>query len=239
MLPTPRAPYENVLLGAFVFGLGRQYEATEATMNSVSSRPRRVGAAREPAIAVLQQTPLDASIGDLVSLIRGRCFLMEFKRQRSDIRSELAKAHKAVIVNALNATDQVRRDQSMRLHFIAFGDRKAPGHLQIVPYADTKLALAGEEQEALTVSEFGRHLFAREERIGGTEEEFHDYLLFLEGLTGSGGAGNGLGSFLVSVSRDGTICAFPYERYETLSQLLGFESPPDAHEHPGFPTPQL
>lgn len=215
-------PYENVLLGAFVFGLGRLYEQ-RAQLPCAAERIR-VHPLEDSAIAVLQQTPLDHPLGDLVLRLKGRCLLMEFKRSRHDIASELKKERKAAVVDALNGRSRGWRERSTRLHFLAFGDVRAHGMLRVVPYADARAALASNEQMSYLVSDFGTQLFAADGRVGGSEQDLREYLAFLEQASGSTDTADGLGGFLLSVSRDGTISAFPYEGPASLTVTIGTES---------------
>ena len=72
-------PYENQLIGAFVFALGQQHG-------------RRFPAADASAFSLnlFQQTPLDRAYSDLI-VGRDRCLVLEFKRTRAEVASERAK----------------------------------------------------------------------------------------------------------------------------------------------------
>jgi hypothetical protein len=73
-------PYENVYIGAFVFALG--YAAREKNMRPTDTYAQ-----------LLQQTPGDRPLGDLLTSWEGRSFVFEFKRREAGLQSERKKCY--------------------------------------------------------------------------------------------------------------------------------------------------
>lgn len=96
-------PYENQLLGAFIYALG--YEAGR----NQQSVP----------VNLFQQTPLDSCLGDLI-VGGARCLAIEFKRRRSDLRSERNK-WRADFGKWINERPELI-NTSCKSHFVCFGD---------------------------------------------------------------------------------------------------------------------
>ena len=104
------APYENQLIGAFVYALGFEVARRAA------ARGDDPGAAAMP-VNLFQQTPLDAAFSDLV-LGRERCVVIEFKRSLEALATEQGK-DRAPLRAAL-AADQAFRQASMLAHHVVY-----------------------------------------------------------------------------------------------------------------------
>lgn len=72
-----RDTYENIVIGNFLYGLGL----------AMGRRPNRVAGC----INLLQQTPLDRPLGDVLVHYPGTLRLLEFKRARAKLSKERAK----------------------------------------------------------------------------------------------------------------------------------------------------
>lgn len=94
-------PYENQLIGAFLFQLGR-----------ITPKDKTV------AINLFQQTPLDRAFGDLV-VGADRCLVLEFKRNAKQLASEREKWSKFGLKELTNRS--VRRKQAARGHIAIYG----------------------------------------------------------------------------------------------------------------------
>jgi hypothetical protein len=92
-------PYENQLIGAFLFQLGRMTPKDQTTT-----------------INLFQQTPLDRAFGDLV-VGTHRCFVLEFKRSSKQLAMEARKWTERGLQELLGG----RLDQSLKGHFIIYG----------------------------------------------------------------------------------------------------------------------
>jgi hypothetical protein len=92
-------PYENQLIGAFLFQLGRMTPKDQTT-----------------AINLFQQTPLDRAFGDLV-VGTHRCFVLEFKRNSKQVAMEARKWTERGLQELLDG----HLDHSRKGHFIIYG----------------------------------------------------------------------------------------------------------------------
>lgn len=94
-------PYENQLIGAFLFQLGRMTPKNQMA-----------------AINLFQQTPLDRAFGDLV-VGTHRCFVLEFKRSAKQVASEATKWTKFGLQELVQPG--LRHTQSRKGHFVIYG----------------------------------------------------------------------------------------------------------------------
>jgi hypothetical protein len=110
-------PYENQLLGAFVYALG-YYGGQRGTIPAAAN--------------LLQQTPLDQVFGDLI-VGADRCLALEFKRDRRAMADERRKWPDGSF-RAAWANDHVQQ-VSVKAHFVVYAEPKVPGiELCAVPY---------------------------------------------------------------------------------------------------------
>jgi hypothetical protein len=83
-------PYENVFIGNFLYGLGLAI-GTQLKGQSLPS-----------CVSLLQQTPADKMLGDVLVNFSGTVLLYEFKRSQGDDKKEFDKANKLRLVLAEN-----------------------------------------------------------------------------------------------------------------------------------------
>jgi hypothetical protein len=113
-MSTRRSPYESSLVASFFLTLGA-YAA-------------RYGDSDLPAlIAALgfQQTPLDEGIGDNMLQVADRYVLLEFKRRRADVGSELEKEQRRAFLGILRGNEEMSAVSDLS-HFLAYGIGTAP-----------------------------------------------------------------------------------------------------------------
>lgn len=120
------SPYENVIIGNFLYGLGLV----------MGQEPRRV----EACVTLAQQTPLDTVLGDVMLQFPGAWRLIEFKRVGADLSKELVKLH---MFRGATSKDRNLRRASLRAHWFvksgphlidAFDDRAF--RIFVRPYLD-------------------------------------------------------------------------------------------------------
>lgn len=75
-----KLPYENQLIGVFLYGLG-----AAAALHQGESLPMT------DAVSLLQQTPLDQSLADVLLGRASRAYLIEFKRRAAGAKDEIEK----------------------------------------------------------------------------------------------------------------------------------------------------
>lgn len=94
------SPYENVIIGNFLYGLGL----------AMGKRPNEV----EGCVNLLQQTPLDHALGDVMLQFPGAWRLIEFKRVGANVTKEQVKLH---TYRGATRRDQDLRRASLRTHW--------------------------------------------------------------------------------------------------------------------------
>ncbi len=108
------SPYEASNVALTFFAVGARY----ATLRESTDIPLDV------TLAAFQQSPLDHSLGDAQIAIAGRHVLLEFKREESDLRSEIRKKPKRLaLLNALaqqTTNMAAMRKRSLKGHIVAF-----------------------------------------------------------------------------------------------------------------------
>lgn len=202
-------PYENQLLGAFVYALG--YESGQ----------------RSTAIPVnlFQQTPLDGTFGDLVAGSE-LCLALEFKREKGTIESEKAKWPERSIDLFLNDQDMIAA--SRKAHLLCYG-RPDLGGVEIsgMLYAHA-LGLAGDPKEYAgatiihTLVSLAISPDASKD-IGLSPDSLERYLRKLASYRKKG-AGGKRSTWLAAVYVDGSL---KIRTAASLSMLLGPEPGPE------------
>lgn len=144
--------YENIVIGNFLFGLGAEMGW------------RNRGAPTPPTCAsLLQQTPLDEKLGDVLIKNARLIRLVEFKRIRNLSQKELRKRNRlarALASKPANDLQQVSR----KVHwYVGSSFACRPERYHIVPYLDfadrsmsPKFNSLGEFVEAIAAQAFGR-----------------------------------------------------------------------------------
>lgn len=93
------SPFENIIIGNFLFGLGLV----------MGNKPRQVDAC----VNLLQQTPLDKVLGDVMLQFPGSWRLIEFKRRGANLKKEKVKL---ATYRGATSRDRELRAASMRAH---------------------------------------------------------------------------------------------------------------------------
>lgn len=152
-------PYENQLIGAFVYALG--YEGGRRQAGPIS-------------VNLWQQTPLDAAFNDLV-IGADACLIIEFKRTSKALTTERGK-WPALALDRLLAIPNVRRFCEAA-HFVVYGAPVADGvELRLCSYWDA--LMIGREQAA-NLDRGPAHVLINalyERRLGVRPEHLERYL---------------------------------------------------------------
>lgn len=117
---------ENNVIGSFIFGLGRQVEARHGRMPC------------EPiGVELLQQTPLDTSLGDVLIANAKIVRLIEFKRESNRDAKEIANFQ--LLCRALNSSHLSHLDAiSRKIHWFVQTNFSKTQNSIVVPYLDLK-----------------------------------------------------------------------------------------------------
>lgn len=197
-------PYENQILGAFVFALG--VECGKAGMFMSAN--------------LFQQTPLDGTFGDLV-VGADWCLALEFKREEGTIDSEKEKWSK----EALQAFegDTLLKVASRRAHMLCFSRPTSDGiDLFAMVYASALgLDKSKVEMECHRLIQALVHLVGDEspeakKKIGLPPRELEAYLRKLASYRRQGGGGRDATWLAVAKSGD----SFKIRTSSSLEQLL-------------------
>ncbi len=212
-MDSARLLYENQYIGAFIYALG-----------VVSGRRNQgdIGA-----FSLLQQTPADAGLADMLAQWSGRCFLWEFKRDRSEIREEARKPAKNKVLTELlkdkNRTQKLTGDQC---HFLACGKETTAQcgrtvDLEFFPYS---LALAPQEASALSwpmsLEGFVKNIVSADGeapgKLGVDVGSFDEYVAFLQRCTGYPPGVNGV---VVKIDGKGKAMLVRFDGLEALRDI--------------------
>ncbi|WP_414603661.1 hypothetical protein [Stenotrophomonas sp. FR012] len=221
-------PYENQILGAFVFALGVECGKAGVFM---------------PA-NLFQQTPLDGTFGDLVVGAEW-CLALEFKREEGTIDSEKGKWSK----EALQAFegDTLLKVASRRAHMLCFSRPTSDGiDLFAMVYASALgLDKSKVEMECHRLIQALVHLVGDEspeakEKIGLPPRELEAYLRKLASYRRQGGGGRDATWLAVAKSGD----SFKIRTSSSLEQLLEplqqrARSPSEQQDHSVWRGPTL
>ncbi len=118
--------YENVVIGNFLYGLGfavRSHLSTDAPFPGV--------------VNLLQQTPTDKELGDVLLTFPGAVRLLEFKMKGARLEKE-TRRHNALSL-ALQGANQHLIETSRRVHWyveVSAAGEHSPLVSRVVPYLD-------------------------------------------------------------------------------------------------------
>ena len=211
----PKAPYENTYIGLFIFTLGVLAGRAEPDNE------------RLVVPTLLQQTPKDGPLGDVLSEWGGRAFLIEFKRFESLVQNELfdkPKKHQRLSRwRAEHTGDSVSVPD--RGHWIGFGSEPdQPPELSFIRYGDVRPEPEQAERR-LSLEQFAAEVRSSTGAVGVAWAEFEPYLDHLAAADPQGAAGSVQG-FLVSVRADGSIGVASYNGGRV--QEIEFQAPSHA-----------
>jgi hypothetical protein len=188
-----RSPYENIIIGNFLYGMGL-------------SLGTRAGANAPPgSINNTQQTPLDCSLADVWFHYPGVSRLLEFKRRGADQTKDLDK--RALLELRLNGSAQMLA-VSRRIHWFAeiVADEVGRVDLVLKPYIDFNKP----ESRTLSLSQYIEQLTDAALSPSNLEPQGKDvtaYLQLLNKVTRSGDTSNG--GLMVNVDQNGVLQCIP------------------------------
>ena len=189
--------YENIVIGNFLFALGFAIRARQATNVVYSS------------VNLLQQTPADKLLGDVLLKFPGVVRLIEFKAE--DNRSSKELARHRTISTAIEGTRLKKISRSVHWYIETAADEKSLVS-RIVPYLDA----FPKEQKNHRLENFIESL--AQEVVNPTSSftpaEIKAYLDWVREAHGGGNVGTG--GLLLTASHDGTL---HYAPMADLSEL--------------------
>jgi hypothetical protein len=199
--------YENVVIGNFLYGLGLSMGAKLSSSNSPSI------------INLLQQTPVDKKLGDVLLEFPGVVKLLEFKQLSNKSNKEAAK-HR--IIKDVIYHDESLVEISQSVHwFVESSPHKKTFISRIVPYLNTypdKVADKYPKQKSQTVydslEEFIQQIVEEVTNEGKrfTFEELSKYILSIATCQSKGEGG--AGGLVILVNSEGCL------RYAALTDMI-------------------
>lgn len=201
-----RHPYENVFIGTFIFTLGFMFRERRREHNSSA------------AIELYQQTPSgEKTVGDLLTTLAGKSLIVEFKRDKNGISSELKKKSKKSLRDKLRVEYEEKLGHiSRRCHFLAYGGDLQNGNkdlLEFLPYADLESGVRGVSDKVICE----RYLDQNTNDIGVDNDDFKYYVSVLSKL-----AGGTCGGLAISVGNNGINSVIYFDDVRDLSKTLSF-----------------
>jgi hypothetical protein len=190
-----RNPYENVFIGNFLYMLGLRLGLEMQN--------------RAPASCVnlLQQTPADKKVGDLMLEFAGAVRIVEFKRVEASLDKELEKLHqlRQVLPEELEV---LSRD----LHaFVLTHDDGSLENAEVRPYIDFNSGVpAGSNAKAFLDA------LVADVKAGRPKYKGVQIKRYLDILGNWSDVSSGTSGFIVAVDSDGTVHQLPIEDFREL-----------------------
>lgn len=212
-----RQPYENVYIGNFIYTLG--YLAGQRGVNIATT-----------SMQLLQQTPADCSIGDLLTKWGGKNFIFEFKRSEKRVQHELKKDHKNRLINTINRSNQTKfLDISKKCHFVVFPFEIAEKTtLNFMRYVDIRNQAIQSHGQCFDMTTFCNHLLNQNVDIGSGYQEFSEYLDYIATFSDADSS-EGFTGVIVNVTNKGEINMFEIDNLKILSHTI--DAPEPVREH--------
>lgn len=193
--------YENVIIGNFLYGLGLDIGITLGLNNEDINLPSIVN--------LLQQTPADKELGDMLLEFPGVVRVLEFKNAKNPSNKEKNRVEK--LEKALKDNERMQY-VSRQIHW--YIETKPFEEIcvnKIVPYLDAYNGTRGMD----TLENFIKSISIEVNNpiSGITHEEQKHYLSLISTCQGSGAIGTG--GLIVSVSKEG----INYVEFSQIEQL--------------------
>ena len=198
-----RDPYENILIGNFLYSLGLLIGA-------------KAGDRELPGcVNLLQQTPLDGQLADVQLIYPGVVRLIEFKRQSNDSVKEAARL---CLLRALIEGDAELERVSRAIHwFVESSEAPLQWRTDVRPYLDLDTT-----EQGLSLRPFLNRLV--DAALSAQGPEFPPALLtrYLTQVgTYAGDEGTSSSGLLVTISSDGTLHYVGLDRIHDFRLVLG------------------
>lgn len=203
-----RQPYENVYIGNFIYTLG--YLAGQRGINIATT-----------SMQLLQQTPADCAIGDLLAKWGGKNFIFEFKRSEKHVQRELKKDHKNLLISTIKRSNQSKfLDISQKCHFMAFPfEISEKTTLNFMCYIDIRNQAIQPHDQCLDMTVFCNHVLNNNADIGVDSHEFSEYVDYLATFSNTDSS-EGFTGVIVNVTNKGEINMFEIDNFKSLSHTI-------------------
>lgn len=187
--------YENIVIGNFLFALGWAISAKKA------------GGPFGCAINLLQQTPADKLLGDLLVGFEGVVRLIEFKREGARMTKELGRHSVLTKAVAGGEMEAISREVHWYIETAAIDDTLKA---RIVPYLDAFPSITKDQQLESFIESLATQVV--NQQAVHTKEQVNEYLSWVRMTQGDGAVGSG--GLLLVVEPNGTL------RYAPMRDLM-------------------
>ena len=187
--------YENIIIGNFLFALGW------------AIRDKKTAGPLGCAINLLQQTPADKLLGDLLVGFEGVVRLIEFKREGARMSKEMGR-HSLLAKSVVGTNmEAISREVHWYIETAATDDALKT---RIVPYLDAFPSITKDQQ----LEDFIENLASQavSQHATHTKEQIREYLSWVRLTQGDGAVGSG--GLLLVVEPNGTL------RYAPMRDLM-------------------
>ncbi|MDX4060217.1 hypothetical protein Q6A89_06785 [Aliarcobacter skirrowii] len=193
--------YENVIIGNFLYGLGLDIGIKIGLDDGTETLPSIIN--------LLQQTPADKELGDMLLEFPGVVRVLEFKNAKNPSNKEKKRVEK--LEKALKDNERMQYVSRQMHWYIETEPFEEICVNKIVPYLDVYNGTMGME----TLESFIKSISIEVNNpiSGITHEEQKHYLSLISTCQGSGAIGTG--GLIVSVSKEG----INYVEFSQIEQL--------------------
>ena len=188
-----KLPYENIQIGYFLYALG--YHVSKNGYHISKFSPN-----------LMQQTPLDKDLGDLLINSTSKCILIEFKRSIDEVKNEIDKKNDIVKCIREKGFEEIKL--SAKCHLLAIGD-----------YDDEKLEFLFMPYIMMLVSEEFRKYNIFEDivkgEIGIKRDDFIRYYNHMKTCKPDPSPGGCTGCLLIEIAENGSIYSYALKDMKT------------------------
>lgn len=204
--------YENIIIGNFLFALG--YAISSKNGNAPFTTK----------ISLIQQTPADRLLGDLMASLNNHIYLIEFKEASNRSNKERQKClNLKRILNQPGCKDLLAISRKMHWYIETSVTKKSFNQQTLIshigPYLDMELKT---QRQPDVFAQFIEHI-ANEVSQPTTEKNIADCELYLQFVrkTLGGNSAFGTGGLLLAVNSVGEISYLPMEDLMELRMTYG------------------
>lgn len=224
------ALYENIFIGTFLYMLGievgKKYDGGNSSVN------------------LFQQTPADSTLSDLISSVKGKFIILEFKRESNKDDSKEKAKFQLLEQEFQDLNNKKLLDISHKCHFMAIGtenqkDEQASIHFSsyykyfsnqniYFELTDFFKYYLGDDgiNKGNDLKNIVEQLDFRKNEIGVNGEKFTSYINFLKKVYLSD-RNSSSGGLILAKNKDGELGIFPmddiYALIQSIDQKLDFE----------------
>jgi len=204
-----RTPYENIVIGNFLYGMGLSLGSQAGHTAPLAS------------INNIQQTPLDPKLADVWVTFPGVCRLLEFKRNDASKDSRQKDLDKRDALSLILTKAPELLGVSRRVHaFVEVASSATYGiDIRLTPFIDFDQRLAERLTLAQYIDRFTKE--ALEPSAEPSREEVSRYLKLIAELATSGDASTG--GLMVHVTKKGELRYIPLADIRDLDMQYGLQ----------------